>query len=74
MTIQVLRGNQGSLLSYKTALALGILNLHINQIKESSLSHDIEKKFPDLFNCTSIAQLSLSHKKHDKFLFTSERK
>ena len=64
----------GSLLSYKTALALGILNLHINQIKESSLSHDIEKRFPDLFSCTSIAQLSLSHKKHDKFLFTSERK
>ena len=50
VTIQVLRGNHGSLLSYKTALALGILDLHINQIKESPLSHDIENKFPDLFN------------------------
>ena len=50
VTVQVLRGNHGSLLSYKTASALGILDLHINEIKESSLSHDIEKKFPDLFN------------------------
>ena len=45
VTIHVLRGNHGSLLSYKSALALGILDLHINQIKESPLSHDIEKKF-----------------------------
>ena len=28
---------------------MGILDLHINQIKESPLSHDIEK-IPDLFN------------------------
>lgn len=47
VTIQVLKGNHGSLLSYKTAIALGI---HINQVKTNIFSHDIEKKFPNIFN------------------------
>ena len=55
--IHVLQGNHGSLLSYKTALALGILKLHVNQVKEGSRSVDsLEQRFPNLF--TGIGQLT----------------
>lgn len=50
IAIHVLQGNNGSLLSYKTAIALGILDLHINQVKTNMLSQNIEKKFPNLFS------------------------
>ena len=49
-TIHVLKGNHGSLLSCKTATALGILDVHIKQVQEhTSLQDQLCAKYPSLF-------------------------
>ena len=55
ITFYVIEGGHGSLLSYATARDLGILNIHINQIKDT-LTHDLLcTQYPDVFN--GIGQL-----------------
>ena len=54
--LHVIEGNHGSLLSYKTAVALGIVNLHVsNVISEPSPQDKLMTKFPTLFS--GIGQL-----------------
>ena len=44
--LYVMKGNHGSLLSYKSAVALGILNLQINSVTPESSPHEaLKKKF-----------------------------
>jgi hypothetical protein len=38
--IHVLKGNHGSLLSYKTARSLGIVDIQLNQVKQQPLGHE----------------------------------
>ena len=54
--IHVLKGNHGSLLSYKTAMALGILNLQVRHVQDDTTPHDkLCTKYPTLFQ--GIGQL-----------------
>ena len=56
MSIHILKGNSGSLLSCKTATALGILNLQVRQVQDdTSLQHKLSTKYPTLFH--SIGKL-----------------
>ena len=49
--IHVLKGNKGSILSCKTATALGILNLHVRYVQDStSLQEKLSTKYPTLFH------------------------
>ena len=48
-TIHVIRGNHGSLLSYKTACDLGIIDVKVNQIQTQQTSDELIKQFPHLF-------------------------
>ena len=47
-TIHVIRGNHGSLLSYKTACDLGIIDVKVNQIQTQQTSDELIKQFPHL--------------------------
>ena len=54
--LHVMKGKHGSLLSYKSAMALGILNIHVNKVvAESSQLDMLTRKFPSLFG--GIGQL-----------------
>ena len=54
--IHVLKGNHGSLLSYKTATALGIINLQVRHVQDDTTPRDMLcTKYPTLFN--GIGQL-----------------
>ena len=54
--IHVLKGNDGSLLSYKTATALGIINLQVRHVQDNTTPHDMLCiKYPTLFH--GIGQL-----------------
>ena len=55
-TIHVIRGNHGSLLSYKTAMDLGILYLHVNHISDVVPVHEqLCRQHSGIFN--SIGKL-----------------
>ena len=49
-TVHVLQGKHGSLLSYTTALDLGILNMQINHVKNTLAYEQLLKQYPALFN------------------------
>ena len=49
-TLHVLQGSHGSLLSYTTALDLGILNMQINHVKNTLAHEQLLKQYPTLFN------------------------
>ena len=54
--IHVLQGSHGSLLSYKTATALGILNVQVRHVRDHAQVQDkLSAKFPNLFQ--GIGQL-----------------
>ena len=54
--IHILKGNHGSLLSYKTATALGIINLQVRHVQDDTTPHDMLcTKYPTLFH--GIGQL-----------------
>ena len=48
-TIHVIRGNHGSLLSYKSACDLGIIDVKVNQIQAQQTTEELVKQFPQLF-------------------------
>ena len=48
--IYVVKGNYGSLLSYQTAIDLGLIKVKFNQVDEKLSADEIPKKFPALFN------------------------
>lgn len=45
----MIRGNHGSLLSYKTACDLGIVDVKVNQIQTQQTTDELTKQFPHLF-------------------------
>ena len=47
--IHVLKGSHGSLLSYKTATALGIVNLQVRHVQDTPLHAKLSAKYPTLF-------------------------
>ena len=50
-TIHVVQGNHGSLLSYKTAMDLGILDLHVNHVLDTVPVHEqLCRQHPSIFN------------------------
>ena len=50
-TIYVVRGNHGSLLSYKTAVDLGILDLHVNHASDTVPVHEqLYRQHPSIFS------------------------
>ena len=50
-TIHVVQGNHGSLLSYKTAMDLGILDLHVNHVSDTVPVHEqLCRQHPSIFN------------------------
>ena len=50
VTIHILKGSHGSLLCYKTATTLGILDLQIQHVQDRTSLHDkLSMKYPTLF-------------------------
>ena len=54
-TLQVLEGSHGSLLSYLTAVNLGILNIQLYHVKNTPMHEQLFKQYPALFE--GIGQL-----------------
>ena len=54
-TLQVLEGSHGSLLSYLTAVNLGILNIQLYHVKSTPMYEQLFKQYPALFE--GIGQL-----------------
>lgn len=48
-TMHVIQGNHGSLLSYKTASDLGLIDLKVNQIQSQQTTEELIQQFPKLF-------------------------
>ena len=49
-TLHIIQGNHGSLLSYMTALDLGILDIHVNHVKHMPAYEQLLKQYPALFD------------------------
>ena len=49
-TIHVLQGNHGSLLSYRTAADLGVIDVHVNMVNHKPPRHEqLMQQYPRLF-------------------------
>ena len=49
-TIHVVQGNHGSLLSYNTAMDLGVLDLHVNHVSDTAPVHEyLCHQYPGIF-------------------------
>lgn len=49
-TFHVLKGNHGSLLSYGTAHALGLVNIEVNKIATAPVEPHLKQQYPNVFN------------------------
>ena len=57
--IHVLKGNHGSLLSYKTATALGIINLQVRHVQDTTPHDMLCTKYPTLFHGIEGVEVNL---------------
>ena len=68
-TFHVLKGNHGSLLSYGTAHALGLVNIEVNKIAIAPVEPHLKQQYPNVFDGigkkSSYTSTKVSHQLHN---------